>query len=102
MRLPVYTNQPPPPNRNDRDYGLPPDEDDNPFRLPSRKPSSSGDLSGMDWLLCILCPGIGCIMGIVYLSQGRPNGGKMIGLSILFAVLWNIVRFGLISGTAHR
>ncbi len=51
------------------------------------------DLSTVDYLLAILCSGIGCICGIVYLIQGKPKAGKMIGLSLLFAFIWNVVRF---------
>jgi hypothetical protein len=30
-------------------------------------------------------------MGIVYLIQGKPKGGKMIGISIGLAVLWRLI-----------
>jgi hypothetical protein len=51
------------------------------------------DLTPVDWVLCILCSGIGCIIGIIRLIQGKPSGGKMIGISLVFAVLWNILAF---------
>lgn len=56
-------------------------------------PSVQGDadLSAVDWLLCIFCSGIGCIIGIVRLIQGKPTGVKMIGISILFGIIWNII-----------
>jgi hypothetical protein len=50
------------------------------------------DLSTGDWVLCVLCSGIACILGIVRLIQGKPNAGKMIGVSILFVILWTGVR----------
>jgi len=54
--------------------------------------SSSGDeMTTVDWVLCVICPGIGCIVGIVRAIQGKPTGGKMIGISIGFIILWNIV-----------
>ncbi len=52
----------------------------------------SSSLSTGDILLCVLCSGIGCIVGIVRLIQGKPNAGKMIGLSFAFVIVWNIVR----------
>jgi hypothetical protein len=58
--------------------------------MPSANPD--GKLTTVDWLLCIFCSGIGCIIGIVRLIQGKPSGGKMIGISLLFAFLWNILR----------
>lgn len=48
-----------------------------------------------DWLLAILCSGIGCIIGIIWLIQGKPKAGKMIGVSLLFAFLWNVIRFAI-------
>lgn len=53
------------------------------------------DMGVGEWLLCIFCGGIACIVGIVYLVQGKPKGGKMIGFGILFNLLWGIVQFGL-------
>jgi hypothetical protein len=54
--------------------------------------SMKNELSVVEWLLCIFCSGIGCIVGIVYLIQGKSQGGMMIGLSLLFAFLWAILR----------
>jgi hypothetical protein len=53
--------------------------------------SSDDDLGTTDWVLCVLCGGIACIMGIVYMIQGKPKGIKMIGVSIGIGVLWNIL-----------
>jgi hypothetical protein len=50
------------------------------------------ELSGGEILLAILCSGIGCIMGIIWMAQGKPKGLKMFGLSILVGVIWNVVR----------
>jgi len=57
----------------------------------SKRASEESDLEVVDWLLCIFCGGIGCIMGIIYLIQGKPKGGKMIGISIGLAVLWRLI-----------
>jgi phage FluMu protein Com len=45
-------------------------------------------MTGVDILLAVLCFNIGCIVGIVYMCQGKPKGIKMIGLNLLvqFAV----------------
>lgn len=56
-----------------------------------------GSLSGGDWALIVLCSGIACIIGIVRLIQGKRNAGKMIGFSLLFVVIWNIIRFGILA-----
>ncbi len=72
------------------------DDADLDIRRRSRSGNSGGsdnDLAGSDIALAIICSGIGCIMGIVYAIQGKPKGGKMIGLSFLFIVIWNIIAF---------
>ena len=48
------------------------------------------DLTLVDWLLCIFCSGIGCIVGIVYAIQGKPKGGKMILISIVVNILFGV------------
>lgn len=60
------------------------------------------DLAPIDWVLCILCAGVGCIVGIVYMIQGKPKGGKMVGISLLFAFLWNVLSFVLLQGGGGR
>jgi hypothetical protein len=60
-----------------------------------RARADDSDMNGVDWLLAILCSGIGCIVGIVYAIQGKSKGGKMIGISILFALIWGGVRFAI-------
>ncbi len=64
------------------------DEDDIDVRKPVQK-----DLTPVDWLLCILCSGIGCIIGIIRVIQGDPTGGKMIGISLVFVIIWTALRF---------
>ena len=57
-----------------------------------KKSASSGEeMTTGDWVLCVICPGIGCIVGIVRAIQGKSMGGKMIGISIGFIILWNII-----------
>jgi predicted RNA-binding Zn-ribbon protein involved in translation (DUF1610 family) len=51
------------------------------------------DLSTGDWVVAILCSFIGCIAGIVWMIQGKPKGAKMFGISLVFTILWNVLRF---------
>ena len=54
--------------------------------------SSEDELTGVDIALCVLCSGIGCIVGIVALCRGQSSrGGKMIGISLLMQVVWGII-----------
>lgn len=53
-------------------------------------------LSGLEIFVGIFCAGIGCICGIVYMVQGKPKGIKLLGLSIMMAIVWNVLRFVLI------
>jgi predicted RNA-binding Zn-ribbon protein involved in translation (DUF1610 family) len=48
-------------------------------------------LTGGEIAVAVLCSGIGCIAGLVWMVQGKPKGLKMFGLSILMAVVWNVV-----------
>ena len=50
------------------------------------------ELETGDWILAALCGGIACIIGVVWMIQGKPKGVKMIGASILFSLLWSVVR----------
>jgi len=52
---------------------------------------ADSDLSTGDWVVAILCSGIGCIAGIVWMIQGKPKGLKMFGVSLLMCVIWNII-----------
>jgi hypothetical protein len=75
-----------------RSRPLPEDQDDYRGR-------GNSDLTAIDLCLCIFCPGIGCIVGLVRLITGSGEGGKMVGLSLLFAVIWNVLRFALVAAT---
>jgi len=44
---------------------------------------------------------IGCIVGIVYLIQGRPKGGKMIALSVGMTVIWSCLS-GMMQGLQEQ
>jgi hypothetical protein len=53
---------------------------------------ADSDLSVPDWILAIICSGIGCIMGFVWMAQGKKKGIKMVGVSILASICWAILR----------
>jgi predicted RNA-binding Zn-ribbon protein involved in translation (DUF1610 family) len=55
------------------------------------------NLSAGDWVVAVLCSGIGCIMGIVWIAQGKPKGGKMLAISLGFALFWNLF-IGILRG----
>lgn len=63
--------------------------------------AADADMSTGDWVVAILCSGIGCIAGIIWMIQGKPKGSKMLGISLLMIVVWNVIRFG-IAGLAPR
>jgi len=59
----------------------------------------NSDLTALDWVLCIFCPGIGCIVGLVRLISGSSEGGKMMALSLMFSVIGAALRFGIVAAT---
>ena len=65
----------------------------------ARKAKSGGgdddDMTTGDWVVACLCSGIGCIAGIIWMIQGKPKGSKMLGVSFLMTIFWNVVKFGL-------
>ena len=52
-------------------------------------------LSTGEWVVGILCSGIGCIAGIVWMIQGKPKGIKMIGLSLLVQAILGLGRVAI-------
>jgi DNA-directed RNA polymerase subunit M/transcription elongation factor TFIIS len=57
-----------------------------------RSSDDDADMSTMDYVACCLCSGITCIIGIVYMIQGKRRGLKMVGVSLAAGVFWTIVR----------
>jgi predicted RNA-binding Zn-ribbon protein involved in translation (DUF1610 family) len=57
--------------------------------------SGDADLSVGDWVICILCSGIGCILAIIYIIQGKPKGTKMLIISLAVQAFWTIISFVL-------
>ena len=50
------------------------------------------NLSAGEYVVAVLCSGIGCIVGIVWMIQGKPKGIKMFGISLLMQFFWGAVR----------
>jgi hypothetical protein len=60
-----------------------------------RSKSEDEDMTVGEWVCAVLCSGIGCIVGIVWMIQGKPKGTKMFGVSLLFGVLWNVLKLAI-------
>jgi predicted RNA-binding Zn-ribbon protein involved in translation (DUF1610 family) len=61
------------------------------------KSKSSGspadaDLTTAEVVCAVICSGIGCIMGIIWMIQGKPKGKKMFGISLVFVIIWTVVQ----------
>lgn len=50
------------------------------------------DMTTGDWVVAIICSGIGCIAGIIWMIQGKPKGKKMFLVSIVANLFWAAVR----------
>jgi predicted RNA-binding Zn-ribbon protein involved in translation (DUF1610 family) len=48
-------------------------------------------LTGSEIVLGILCSGIGCIAGLIWMIQGKPKGLKMVGVSIAADLVKSVV-----------
>jgi predicted RNA-binding Zn-ribbon protein involved in translation (DUF1610 family) len=54
-------------------------------------------MTGGDWFVAIICSGIGCIAGIVWIIQGKPKGKQMLLVSLAVQAFWVLVRVALIN-----
>lgn len=73
------------------------------LRSQAKKGSAPGDddLSVFEWIICILCSGIGCIVGIVYIVQGKPKGKKMLLVSLCVWFIWGIIQALITAAARH-
>jgi len=55
--------------------------------------SEGSDLTTFEWIIALLCSGIGCIVGIVWMIQGKPKGKKMLMVSLCVQGFWMVVQF---------
>lgn len=53
------------------------------------------DLTGGEWVVAILCSTIGCIVGIIWMIQGKPKGKKMFLVSLIVTVVWTAIRLAM-------
>jgi ribosomal protein S27E len=52
--------------------------------MKASRPADEGDeLSAFEWILAILCSSIGCILGIIWMIQGKPKGKKLLLVSLI-------------------
>jgi hypothetical protein len=58
----------------------------------------AADLTTGDILVGLLCSGIGCIAGLIWMIQGKPKGIKMLGLSIIADVVKSVILAFINSG----
>jgi hypothetical protein len=48
--------------------------------------------NALEWVLCVFCGAIACILGIVYMCQGyTKKGALMIAVPFAMAIFWNIL-----------
>lgn len=65
------------------------------LRKSQKQTGPDNELSAGEIAIAILCAGIGCIMGIVWMIQGKRKGLKMFLISICAAVVWNVLNIVL-------
>jgi hypothetical protein len=63
--------------------------------------TEASELSTGDIVVALLCSGIGCIAGLVWMIQGKPKGLKMFGLSFLMVIVWNIINVVIQTSLKH-
>lgn len=57
--------------------------------------AEGGDMTTVDWVIAILCTGIGCIVAIVWMIQGKPKGKKMLLVCLCVQAFWVVVQFAV-------
>jgi hypothetical protein len=68
-------------------------------RRPTRPYGKDANLTPVDWVVCLLLPVIGLILGVIRLVQGKPSGRKMVAVSAAVTVVWIVMRFTLLAGS---
>jgi hypothetical protein len=57
----------------------------------ARASDPDSTMTALDWVLAIICSNIACILGIIWMVQGKPKGKIMILAAILANVGWAII-----------
>jgi hypothetical protein len=61
-------------------------------KLRKNNDSDEDDQLGVwEWLLGIVCGGIACIVGIVWICQGKKKGWKLLLVAIISNVIWRVI-----------
>ncbi len=55
--------------------------------------STDDEMQVSDWIFCILCSGIACIVSIIYLIMGKKKATMMLAVSFGMVIFWNVVTF---------
>jgi predicted RNA-binding Zn-ribbon protein involved in translation (DUF1610 family) len=55
------------------------------------------DLTAGEWVVAIICSGIGCIVGIVWMIQGKPKGTKMFVISLISDVIKSAIQLAIMA-----
>jgi hypothetical protein len=63
--------------------------------LKRSRSSGDSDLTLFDWMIVVFFGGIACILGIIWMIQGNPKGGKMILAVLMVGVAWVVFVFVL-------
>jgi predicted RNA-binding Zn-ribbon protein involved in translation (DUF1610 family) len=53
--------------------------------------SQDENLSAVDCVACVLVSGVTCVLGVVYMIQGKRRGTQMFAISVVAMVFWFIV-----------
>jgi len=61
-------------------------------RKRAAKDDPDADMSVLEWVIAILCSGIGCIVGIIYIIQGKPKGKKMLLVSLCVQLIGGVIQ----------
>jgi hypothetical protein len=66
---------------------------------PTRPFMQGAELTTGDWLICLLLPGIGLILGLIRLVSRKPSAGKMLLVSTVATAIWVMFRLTLLAGS---
>jgi hypothetical protein len=55
------------------------------------------EMSGLDWVIALLCPGIGVIVGIIRIIRGRPSGAPLLIISVIVNLVGGAIKIALMN-----